>query len=190
MAATPQTQDYYRKTGFLSQVKKIVIIGPESTGKSTLSAVLAATLNTVWVPEYARAYLESLTRPYGEADLKEMAIGQIASEDEQLRYANKLLFCDTDLQVIKVWSEHKYGHCDPWILEQIAAREYDLYLLTYIDVSWEADPLREHPDASMRQYFYNVYRDIAENSGIPWADIRGNEAERLERSLAAIKKII
>jgi NadR type nicotinamide-nucleotide adenylyltransferase len=174
----------------LSRIKKVVVIGPESTGKSTLSAALAKELGTVWVPEYARVYLETLPRPYEEADLKIMAGGQLGSEDELAGTAGKVLICDTDLQVIKVWSEHKYDRCDNWILEQIAQREYDLYLLTYIDVNWEADPLREHADMHMRQYFYNVYHDIVENSGIPWADVRGNEEERLQLALTAIKKIL
>ena len=169
-------------------VKKVVVIGPESTGKSTLSEMLAKQLKTVWVPEYAREYLEKLGRPYTEDDLLQMAKGQMGSEDDLAARAGKLLICDTDLQVIKVWSEHNYGSCHKWILEEIATRQYDLYLLTYIDVLWEDDPLREHPEEGHRHYFYKIYRDIVQHSGLPWADIRGNMGQRLSTALEAIKQ--
>lgn len=170
-------------------MKKVVVIGPESTGKSTLSEKLAAHFNTVWTPEYAREYLEELGRPYEQDDLWEIAQGQLRLEDEKTLQANGLLICDTDLYVIKVWSEHKYGQVDPRILEQIAARPYDLYLLTYIDIPWEDDPQREYPDPQMREYFYRIYRDIVVNSGVPWADIRGSFAEREEKAIEAIKRL-
>ena len=167
--------------------KKVVVIGPESTGKSTLSKALAAAIDTLWVPEYARAYLEQLNRPYTEEDLVTIAKGQVASEDDLYSKANKLLICDTDLNVVKVWSEHKYGRCNSYVKEQIATRKYDLYLLTSIDTAWEYDPLREHPDEAMRRHFYNIYQNIVANSGVPWASIEGNEQQRLERALKAIK---
>lgn len=165
---------------------KIVVLGPESTGKSTLSQKLAAHYNTVWTPEYAREYIENLSRPYEQHDLLAIARGQLQLEDEKAQQASNLLICDTDLYVIKVWSEHKYGQCDPQILEQIASRRYDLYLLTYIDIPWENDPQREYPDPQMREYFYRIYRDIVMNSGVPWADIRGSYAEREAKAIAAV----
>lgn len=170
----------------MTEVKKIVVIGPESTGKSTLSADLATALNTVWVPEYAREYLETINRPYREEDLLQIAKGQLALEDGLASTANNILVCDTDLQVIKIWSEAKYGHCNRWILEQIAQRKYDLYLLTYIDTIWEDDPLREHPLPEERNYFYNLYHDIVFNSGIPAIVVRGSREERLKTALDAI----
>lgn len=167
-------------------MKKIVVIGPESTGKSTLSAQLAAHYQTLWVPEFAREYLTQLNRPYEQEDLLQMAKGQLKSEDTAAEKANELLICDTDLHVIKVWSEAKYGDCDPRILELIASRKYDLYLLTYIDIAWEDDPLREHPKPEEREYFYQIYRDIVMNSGTPWADIRGGYEQRLQTAIAAV----
>lgn len=172
----------------MNEIKKIVVIGPESTGKSTLSAALAKELNTVWVPEYARAYLEQLGRPYEQVDLLKIAQGQLQSEDELLPKAKDFLICDTDLQVIKVWSNASYNSCDRYVLEQIAERRYDLYLLTNIDTIWEDDPLREHSAPEERLYFYSLYRDIVQNNGVPWVDIRGSHEERLSKALDAIRQ--
>jgi len=169
---------------------KIVVIGPESTGKSSLSFALADALKTVWVREHAREYLEHIHRTYTEEDLLEIAKGQIASEEALLQDAKGYLICDTDLYVIKVWSEARYGRCHRQILEMIAARPYDLYLLTYIDVPWTPDPQREHPVHRDREYFYHQYRDIVQQSGVPWVDIRGTESERLATALSAIKKVL
>lgn len=172
-----------------SDCLKIVVIGPESTGKSTLSEALAQALNTVWVPEYARAYLQENGLSYEEHDLLQIAKGQLQSEDKLLQRANKRLICDTDLYVIKVWSEHKYGRCHPWILEQIAARKYDLYLLTDIDIIWQDDPMREHGDTAMRQYFYKIYQDIVMQSGVPWIGASGAHEQRLKQAMEAIKRL-
>ncbi|MFN4246787.1 MAG: AAA family ATPase [Flavipsychrobacter sp.] len=174
----------------MSSIKKIVVIGPESTGKSTLSETLANSLQTVWVPEYARTFLENLGREYTEADLLAIAKGQLAAEDAAMQIANQYLICDTDLYVIKVWSEAKYERCHPWILEQIAQRKYDMYLLTYIDIAWTDDPLREHPLPEERQYFYNIYRDIVVQSGCQWADVRGTANERLLSATNAVQKLL
>ena len=170
--------------------KRVVVIGPESTGKSTLSEALANELQTLWVPEYARAYLQERDNRYSEEDMLTMAQGQMQTEDVAAPDANKLLICDTDLNVIKVWAEHKYKRCASWILEEIARRKYDLYLLTYIDINWEDDPLREHGAQDMRQYFYNIYRDIVQNSGLPWADVRGTHEERVATALQAMQSLI
>jgi NadR type nicotinamide-nucleotide adenylyltransferase len=170
--------------------RKIVVIGPESTGKSTLSEALARHYQTVWVPEYARAYLDTLHRPYRPDDLLQIAAGQLAAEHRLLaRARNNLLVCDTDLYVIKVWSEHSYGACDPRILRHIAERKYDLYLLTYIDVPWQDDPQREHPEPEMREYFYRLYRDIVIHSGVSWADIRGSREERLSKAVHSVDRL-
>jgi NadR type nicotinamide-nucleotide adenylyltransferase len=171
-------------------MKKVVVIGPESTGKSTLSEQLAAYYNTIWVPEYARQYIEELPRPYEERDLLLIAEGQLELEDERAALADKLLICDTDLHVVKVWSEHKYNGCNPLIQAYIASRKYDLYLLTYIDIPWQEDPQREHPDPMMREYFYNVYKEIVANSGVPWVEIRGSAVERQQAAIHAIDGLL
>jgi len=171
----------------LKDIKKIVVIGPECTGKSTLSEALANELQTIWVPEYAREHLDNLSRTYTEADLLDIARGQLELEDRLLQNANEYLICDTDLYVIKVWSEVKYGRCHPWILEQIAARKYDTYLLTDIDIPWQDDPLREHPQPEERQFLYNTYKDIVANTGVRWAGISGDAGTRLFTALKAVR---
>lgn len=165
-----------------------MVIGPESTGKSTLSEALAKKLNTVWVPEYARQYCENLGRPYIPEDLPVIGKGQIESEETLEKSANRFLICDTDLYVIKVWSEHAFGTCDTEILKTIAIRNYNLYLLTCVDIPWQEDPLREHPEEAMRQYFFHQYKDIVCNSGLPWEIISGQPEERLQKALSAVKK--
>ena len=172
----------------ISDIKKVCIIGPECTGKTVLSGSLAEHLDTVWVEEYARPYLNRLNKPYEEPDLLKIAHGQLRMEDEWAVDANKVLICDTNLYVIKVWSEFKYGHCEKEILDLIAARTYDLYLLTYIDIPWMADPLREHPDR--REELYKIYLNEMKNQSVPFVEVKGTEQERLHTALQAIDKFI
>ncbi|HEU5147660.1 MAG TPA: ATP-binding protein [Chryseosolibacter sp.] len=171
-----------------NDLRRIVIIGPECTGKSELSALLADTYQTVWVKEYAREYLDQLDRPYGPDDLKLIAHGQTAHEDAMAMRANKVLICDTDLYVIKVWSNFKYGYCDPEILDMIARRRYDLYLLTYIDIPWVSDPLREHPD--QREELYAIYLREMENQSVPFVEVKGNRQERRAIATKAIDSLL
>src|SRR5690554_2291780 len=98
----------------MTEIKKVVVIGPESTGKSTLTSGLSKAFSEPWVPEYAREYLEKLAEKYQYEDLLQIAKGQIAGEEEKIKKAEAILFCDTDLQVIKVWSDHKFERTDPW----------------------------------------------------------------------------
>ncbi len=171
-------------------LKKIVVTGPESTGKSTLAQQLAAHYDTVWVPEFAREYLAGLNRKYREEDLLAIARGQMEREDAIARNARKgLLICDTGLYVIKVWSEYKYGRCHPWILQEIAKRYYDLFLLCNIDMPWTPDSLREHPDPAMREYFFKVYQETLSASGLPFAVVNGIDADRLDAAVEIINTV-
>ncbi|RYZ36881.1 MAG: ATPase [Sphingobacteriales bacterium] len=171
-------------------MRKVVIIGPESTGKSTLTHQLAAHFGTSHADEYARTYLEELGRDYTSSDLSRIAEGQLAVEDTATAAARHgLVFLDTDLYVVKVWSESKYGTCDEEILRQIATRHYDLYLLTDIDMPWQDDPLREHPEPEMREHFFNVYKDIVQHSGRPFVLVSGNEDQRLQQAIEAVEAL-
>lgn len=166
-----------------------MITGPESTGKSTVAQALATHFDTVFVPEYAREYLNSLGREYNYDDLLLIAKGQVALEDKLSKQAkNNLLFCDTDLLVIMVWCEHKFGKCHPWILEQLAIREYDFYFLTNIDFPWVVDILREHPEPEMRIYFFKLYHAILEQMGLFFVLLSEGENMRLERAVKVVEE--
>lgn len=164
---------------------KIVITGTESTGKTTLVQALAQHFQTVWVPEYARRYIAELVRPYQEADLLQIAKGQLQHEDAlSNRATNGLLFCDTDLLTIKIWSQDKFGRCHPWILEQISLRKYDYYLLCNPDVPWEYDEQREDP--YRRAALHATYLNELKKNGTPWAEITGIGEERLKNAIKIV----
>lgn len=190
---------------------KVVVLGPESTGKSTLCELLAQHYNTQWCPEFAREYLLTQGMDYSYDDLLYIARGQLAMEDEyvqslvgsqesgvnsiapdsELRTPNsKLLFLDTDMYVMKVWCEFVFGKCHDWILEQIQKRKYDLYLLCDIDLPWVKDELREYPDLATRDKLYTIYKDIMINQSTPWVDIGGNYDERLQRAIKAVDQLV
>ena len=177
-------------------IKKIVIIGPESTGKSTLCEGLAAHFGTDWVPEYAREYLLKHGKQYQYADLLTIARGQLALEEkhvaelEERRLAEPILFIDTDMYVMKVWGEFVFGRCDAWILDQVATRKYDGYLLCRTDLPWTADELREYPDEGPREQLFHIYRDCMINQTTPWREIGGCEEERLTAAIAAVKEML
>ena len=170
----------------MSRPKRILILGPESTGKSTLAEKLAKHFAEPWVPEVAREYLEKLDRPYAYDDLLQIGKQQMRTEDELAMQAQHYLFCDTDLRVIQVWSQHRYGKVDPWVLEELARRTYDLILLCAPDLPWQADPLREHPELEMRQQFFEIYQQLSQASGIPWILISGDTAQRLSTAIQAV----
>lgn len=169
------------------QVKKIVIIGPESTGKSTLTGQLAQHYSTTWCPEYAREYLMKNGNNYSYDDLLLIAKGQLALEEQLSKSAaNGLYFIDTNLYVMKVWCEVAFGKCHQWILDRIAACKYDLYLLCQTDLPWAEDPLREYPDLDSRQKLYLMYKDLLVNDKTPFAEISGREIERTRKAVEAV----
>ena len=173
----------------MSRPKRILILGPESTGKSTLAEKLARHFAEPWVPEVAREYLEKLDRPYAYDDLLQIGKQQMRTEDELAMQANNYLFCDTDLRVIQVWSQHRFGKVDPWVLEEIALRTYGLILLCAPDLPWQADPLREHPELKMRQQFFEVYQQLSQASGIPWILISGDTDKRLSTAIQTVESL-
>lgn len=175
----------------METIKKVVVIGPESTGKSTLCQMLAEHYNTLWVPEYARKYLEKNGTEYSYDDLLTIAKGQIGLEEnvtQQLAISNQFspLFIDTDMYVMKVWAEFVFYKCHNWILNRIAERSYDLYLLCDIDLPWVEDALREYPDKKIRKKLFSLYKDLLVNQSTPWHIISGNYKERLEKAIRFI----
>lgn len=164
------------------------IVGPESTGKTTLAKGLAEHFNTLWVPEYAREFLSDLDRPYEKKDLVAIAKGQLESERQYRKKAKDVLFLDTDLFVIKIWSEFKYGECDPWILQQLGMNKASVYLLTHFDMPYEPDPLRENP--SQRPELFDLYEKALKEAGVLYAVIQGNKHKRMDTAIQKINSII
>jgi len=165
---------------------KIAITGPESTGKSMLAEQLASHYRTVWVPEYARTYINRLNRPYNQEDILEIAKGQIRSEYEITTGGNKIMFYDTELIVTKIWSEVKYGNCNPWILSMIERNNYDLYLLCNIDLPWTEDPQREHPH--LREYLFDLYLEEMKRRRFNYSIVSGTGKNRLGNALKIIEE--
>lgn len=169
-------------------VCKIAVVGPESTGKSTLSGQLAAHYRTVWVPEYARVYIDRLNRPYAYDDVLAIAEGQLRSEDTLAASANRLLICDTNLIVIQIWLEHKYGRCPEWISDTIRTRPYAIHFLTDIDMPWTDDPLREHPH--LREYLFQRYTETLDSYGIAYHVLSGNQEQRKIKAIGIIDSLL
>lgn len=244
-AAGLTQRNYNRTVKAYKMIRKVAVIGPESTGKSTLCRQLAAHYQTMWVPEYARDYLQVHGTPYTYENLLEIAKGQVALEEEYLDklkpagsqaqdfdnvYPDKpvpvpgyapsalqhkpdspetvsgksafadpvtaktftypLLFVDTEMYVMKVWSEFVFGKCHQWIIDQIVERKYDLYLLCNIDLPWSYDVLREYPNEEPRQKLFRMYHDILVNQTTPWAIVSGDNQQRVSQAIAAINRML
>ena len=171
-------------------MKNIVILGPESTGKSTLCEQLADHYKTCWCPEFAREYLKDIKSGYTYADLLNIAHGQIELEDTLRTQAkNGFYFIDTDMYVMKVWCEVAFEQCHTWILQQIARRKYEFYFLCDTDLPWVPDALREYPDPAFRQKLFLMYKDILINSGTLWSEISGTDAQRLQMAIGILDTV-
>ena len=169
-------------------IKKIVLFGSESTGKTTLVQQLAEHYNTVWVPEYSRIYQEEAKRPLDISDVIPIAKGQMKLEDLALEKANRLLICDTDILETKVYSQAYNGACPQWLLDMIPQRLADLYLLTDIDMPWEPDGIRDRP--YNREEMHSLFKNELIKRKLIFAEISGNYTERLNRAIAVIDKFI
>lgn len=177
----------------LSNCIKVVLFGPESTGKTTLSRQLARHYNSVWVPEYAREYLQNKwnneRKTCEPGDLLPIAIGQMKLENELAQKTDSVLVCDTDLLETKVYSEAYYsGTCDP-VLETYALKNsYALYFLTYIDTPWEADDLRDRPNE--RERMFKAFESALKTYNRPYVLLKGTKEERLKLAVKHIDKLL
>ncbi|MEL0643973.1 ATP-binding protein [Olleya sp. Ti.3.14] len=172
---------------------KIVLFGPESTGKTTLSQQLARHYHSVWVPEYARDYLQNKWNNERKTcethDLLPIAMGQMSMENHLAKKTDSVLICDTDLLETKVYSETYYsGTCDP-ILEKYAIKNtYDLYFLTYIDTPWEADDLRDKPEE--REAMFETFKSTLIKYNRPYVLLKGDKKTRLQLAIKHIDLLL
>lgn len=176
-----------------ANIIKVVLFGPESTGKTTLSKQLARYYHTVWAPEFAREYLQKKwnnERKTCEADdLVPIAIGQMKLENKLAHRADRVLICDTDLLETKVYSEEYYGGFVDPILDKAAKNNtYDLYLLTYIDTPWEEDDLRDRP--GLRKEMFDAFENALKKYNRPYILLEGNKEVRLQTAVKAIDQLI
>ncbi len=167
-----------------NNIKRIALIGPESTAKSTLSEALAKYFNTTWVPEYARPYLSTINRKYTLDDIIAIAKHQLEEENNLLANSSKFIFADTELIISKVWCLDVFNTCPDWIEENIITFKYDFYLLTSPDLPWQEDPLRENPHR--RTFFFNWYEDELRKINADYFIIKGSGDERLKNCIRVI----
>lgn len=168
---------------------KIGIVGPESTGKSTITKILAQHYDCHYVPEYARYYCEHLEKSYTLQDELNMYYGQIALEDSIINVSkNNLILCDTTFITIKIWSDYLFGHTPKIVLDELQIRTYDHYLLMDIDMPWEDDPLRDFPD--QRPHFLQVWKDELKALNASYDIISGLGKDRTQAAIQAIDQYI
>ena len=176
-----------------SNCKKVVLYGPESTGKTTLSIELAKHFKTNWVPEYAREYLQTIwdneKRICEPKDILPIAIGQMKLENELAIKSKSLLICDTNLFETMVYSKYYYGgNCDPLLEKYALKNDYDLYLLTDIDIPWVKDDLRDKPNE--RKQSFEIFKKELVKNNLPFEVINGTKIERIKKAINCINKII
>jgi NadR type nicotinamide-nucleotide adenylyltransferase len=169
-------------------LRRVCVFGPESSGKTTLARQLAASFQTIAVPEYARLLLELKGGVIVPSDIDKIARGQIASEEALARNARGLLFCDTDVLTTKIWSEALYGACPDWIRAEASRRSYDLYLLLDVDVPWIVDPVRYLPGD--RQAFFDRCRAELVQENRRYVHISGGWDERWLQARRAVEDLL
>ena len=174
-----------------SNIIKITVFGPESTGKTTLCQQLANHFNEPWIAEYAREYLQNKFKNQQKTceptDLLPIAVGQMALENNAISIAKKLLFCDTNLLLTKVYSELTYGFCDPILDAAAKKHEYDLFFLTDVDVPWQADNLREKPQN--REEDFQYFKNTLLQNHKPYVTLSGTSEQRLQKAIHVILEL-
>jgi len=173
----------------IGKVIKVVITGPESTGKSTLCEQLARHYETIFIPEYARYYVENLGRSYTFEDVEHVARTQINEIKKYERIANKILFLDTYLIITKVWFDVVYKKCPAWVVNAIKQTDIDLFLLCDTDIPWKPDGVREN-GGEMREKLFNIYQHELEEFGFLYSVLKGEGEKRLENAISVIDDFI
>jgi len=164
---------------------RIAITGPESTGKSFLSKNLSLVYQSTWVPEYARDYVTKKNGLYTKRNLTHIAQKQFELNNKPENSKIKPLFCDTEITVIKIWSQVRFNSCSKIILDLQAKQVFDLYLLCDIDIPWEDDPLREHPN--YRKELFEMYLNEMYSNNYNFRIVKGNFDERLKNCVELLQ---
>jgi nicotinamide riboside kinase len=166
-------------------MKKILVTGPESSGKTTLAQGLNKHLDGLMVPEFSRIYLEKLNRPYIEDDLLAIAKGQLDWINRGVNKSPNFLILDTGLLVMKVWGLYKYQNSHPWIASNLEKQQFDfIFLSSPSDIPWEEDSLRENPND--RDILFQLYKEQLLALDWDFEILKGNEADRLDKALELI----
>lgn len=171
------------------KVLRIIITGPESTGKTLITEYLSDYFHTVYVPEYAREFVENLQRRYSYDDVIHIAKKQVELERELLEKASGILFYDTFLIITRTWLQLVFKQVPVWIDDLIRQGEWDLFLLCNYDIPWVSDPVRENPGA-MRIKLFEMYRNQIGQLGIPYTVISGSGDVRYANALAAVQEFL
>lgn len=177
---SPPVRAYY--------VRKVAFAGAESTGKTTLSVPLAARLNTLWLPEYGRLYVEQVRACDDQHDMDLIARGQAGLEDRGVRAANRVLVCDTDLLATLIWNERYFDHYPAWMNDLYEARRSHLYLLCDLDLPWIADGFRDSGTEARRQWFHRRFLEELEARGLPYVLIHGEGPDRMRLAWEAVQQ--
>jgi len=169
-------------------MKKVIVTGAESTGKSTLAQYISHSFQVPLIEEYSRTYLTSLNRTYTVNDLTIMAEQHLENERTIMKGDSSFCICDTGLLVYKIWSEYKFGILDSYIEKEWSNYQCDLFLLPHYDIPFEEDPLRENPEE--RHILFQLYKDTLEYNDLPYVVIDGNMEERFEKAQKAINTLL
>ena len=175
------------------EIKRIVVFGTESTGKTTLAQRLAAHFDEPWSPEFVREFWDMHGGVIGPGDLGTIALGQLANEGRAAAQGRRLALADTDLLTCVLWDDLLFpGACPDWVRTEAEerARRNALYLLCDTDIPFAPDPQRSFPDAAGRAIGRRLWREALECRGLPWVDIRGDWAEREATAIAAVEAVL
>lgn len=175
------------------KIKRVVVFGTESTGKTSLAQKLATHFGEPWSPEFVREFWDLRGGKIAGEDLGTIALGQIANEDSAAGPARRVLFCDTDLLTCTLWDDVLFpGACPAWVRAEAdeRARSAALYLLCDTDIPFVPDPQRSFPDDAGRAAARKLWRDALEKRGLPFVEIRGAWAQRDRTAIEAVRGLL
>jgi HTH-type transcriptional repressor of NAD biosynthesis genes len=176
-----------------TRLKRIVIFGTESTGKTSLAQKLAAYFDEPWSAEFVREFWDIREGKITPPDLGTIALGQIANEDVAAARARRAVFCDTELLTCTLWDDLLFpGACPAWVRAEAEerARGYALYLLCDTDIPFAPDPQRCFPDEAGRAMCRRLWRETLDKRSLPFVEIRGDWAQREATALAAVEAVL